>query len=822
MVQVVDTSPEGALRTAAALSKTHGEVRVSRHADGNYATEAAGGVAGADVHSPSRVFGAKAPSVIAALVMNGTELSEGNTAATYDAAVLAFLKAHPEATGVSLKHCPKPTLLVRIAGKKRKGDAKLNNAVVRSLKAGGATVVNTVMKSRDVPSGMIVAHYTSTHEAMAAATQIRTSKEHGKVTPSLVESGEHSVKLSGVPAGTALSAITDLFTSLTKSGGVVPSRVVALPFEEGAVAVVYASEEDANIGLLAAEKHHRGGSKGMGGATPVPTAFTLQDTCVEITYSDDSMSDIAAAAIADAFAAGVSRASTSNGTGTATCSAVGATLDSNRSVLFAFSDLTEAIAAKKAAIGAGVVGVQLAHPSFSVEVTNLDADTPAADIYAALAADPLAPRVLGIDRSGLVKYRRSAEVVPALKRLKGVDYEGSRLRPVRFSEVAVAGTSEYDVDGGDEHFDRFSLERLLRDCMDLDPATRFAIARNAFERAMSDTKAMDDVRFLLTENAPDMMREKANKILNSKGGGGVDVDALFELYIQRDDMRRFTHDFKELRSVLGSENHEDAFDWSMFQIEVPADVERLARQYRKELASLEEQGEHQGMPASLKSYVDGTSEYLSKGDADSDDKEVDALLRARGDELANLPILKEKKISLGDITTLSDEDRYQWSGVVLDQDAVQHTMRGGRVYAARALVMLGNLRGSGGFGVGKAQSPAEAVQVAFREALRNLVHVDLYDNFGLAHDLYGKHNNCRAYIRATPVSRNMVGSSLSCAILERMGVASASVKLVGRRDPYAQVRSIFAALKTHENIDEFARDRGQRYMTLKWAYDNKV
>lgn len=110
----------------------------------------------------------------------------------------------------------------------------------------------------------------------------------------------------------------------------------------------------------------------------------------------------------------------------------------------------------------------------------------------------------------------------------------------------------------------------------------------------------------------------------------------------------------------------------------------------------------------------------------------------------------------------------------------------------------------------------------FRAALRNVQHIDLYENYGLAHDLHGYHNSCHAYIRATPKTRNMVASSFAEAILTRFGISSASCKLVGRRDPYAMVNAIFKALGQHENIDEFAKDRGKRYITLKWAYNNGV
>ena len=37
---------------------------------------------------------------------------------------------------------------------------------------------------------------------------------------------------------------------------------------------------------------------------------------------------------------------------------------------------------------------------------------------------------------------------------------------------------------------------------------------------------------------------------------------------------------------------------------------------------------------------------------------------------------------------------------------------------------------------------------------------------------------------------------------------------------YSVVRAMFKAIEHHENIDEIARDRGQRYLTLRWALKN--
>ena len=38
--------------------------------------------------------------------------------------------------------------------------------------------------------------------------------------------------------------------------------------------------------------------------------------------------------------------------------------------------------------------------------------------------------------------------------------------------------------------------------MEFDPATRYMIARNEFERSLTDTEALRDITILLTDDAP--------------------------------------------------------------------------------------------------------------------------------------------------------------------------------------------------------------------------------------------------------------------------------------------------------------------------------
>ncbi len=824
-VQFAETSASSALTTAAALRSKSINARITRQSEGTYVVEAAlcsssdsdtiKGINGGS----SRTLSALPTNVSTRLVTTNTS-TINNLGANVQTALDVFASATSGVNSAKLVSLKKPTLLVRITGgHDRKRDSKVNDELASQLKKSGATSVHTIMRSKDVPVGLVVAHFPSENVASAAAKTI-----NGKTSVSYIESFEHSIAVGGIPDGTAIADIKNMFNELTKSASIIPCRVEFLP-TTGEVAVVYSGLEDARIAFAASNKHLRSGALNINKQPLSIRMHELLDPAVDITIDNDAVLDKTKT---DELTKAISKALDGAGLQSkVTNSRVGL----NHTVLLTFKTRAEANAARSAVLADEdhIHATIYDHPTKSLEIMNLSTETPADEILTILNQDSLAPSVISLSRSGMVQFKKRGDVVPGIKKMKSKEIDGMKLKPKVIEDGVNVGTSVYDEDGDSEHFDKFALERLLQDFMDVDPATRYQIARNAFERALADAKALKDVKYLLETNAPQQIKDRANQLLNVRDPKDLDVDGLFELYIQRDDVRRFTHDFQEMRAVLGVEDSSDAFDWSQFQIEVPGDVEKLARQYRHDLAKFEDSQQHLGFPDILKSYVNNASSYLTPDQAKEEDAQIDFLLaKKEGVILTDSEIVVsgengKERISLkNDPSSISDADGFSWSGVVLDSDTVQKTMAGGRVISFRCLVMVGNLRGTGGFGVGKAKSYPDAMNAAFRDALRNLTHIDLYENASLAHDLYGKHNSCRVYIKGTPTTRDMVGSKLANSILNRMGIASASTKIVGRRNPYAQVRAIFNALETHENIDEFARARGKRYVTLKWAHDNKI
>jgi small subunit ribosomal protein S5 len=665
--------------------------------------------------------------------------------------------------------------------------------------------------AKDTLSNLGVAFFATEEAAFLALSKLKTTLIDGeKINASYREVSEPAVTIHNLPSHFDEEKVFELF-ALYK-----PVRVEMLESVSGVSAlVVLGGLKDVDLAASAFNRRVIDGKQVAISSTPV------NDICIDISMLQEGEDQSTQVPItADDLTLAIKEAGMP--------SPIGISVNTNISAFLSFMTTAEAVQAQTSFLE-GVVGIDSSNanshglvtsrisinPSYVVELSGVDPETPMSQIQDLIAAAPgasseeteneaLKVKVLKLERSAIVKFRRVQDIVYGMKMLKTAEVDGQKLNVKRYRRVVMAGTNEIDEEGDDEDFDKYSVKMVLKDYMYADQATRYQLVKNYFERALTDAKALNDVTVLMDKSATPSMLEEATKLLldtrherNMSESDLIATDRLFELYIQREDLASFVHDFRATEAFFGPANENDPFDWSQFRIEEWEDIVKIQTQMKESddayMANPEE-------ATGLKKKKKGKKEIVVAGEGEEEDE----------------------RVNLEDINELKDRDGRLWSGAILDTDQVQKTMPGGRKMSHRALVVVGNLRGVAGFGMGKALTTGDAVNAAFRDALRNLVFIDLYDKSGFAHDLHGKHNSCHAYIKATPRSRMMVASPFATAILNRFGVGSASCKLIGRRDPYAMVRAIFNAVSKHENIDEFAKDRGKRYLTLKWMYDNNV
>lgn len=108
---------------------------------------------------------------------------------------------------------------------------------------------------------------------------------------------------------------------------------------------------------------------------------------------------------------------------------------------------------------------------------------------------------------------------------------------------------------------------------------------------------------------------------------------------------------------------------------------------------------------------------------------------------------------------------------------VTRVMAGGRRFSFSVALVAGNRNGSVGVGVGKASDTVQAIEKAFREAKKNMVHLKLTEEKSIPFDTQAKYCASKVVIRKSPGGGLVAGSSVR-SVLELAGVKDVSAKIL--------------------------------------------
>ncbi len=125
---------------------------------------------------------------------------------------------------------------------------------------------------------------------------------------------------------------------------------------------------------------------------------------------------------------------------------------------------------------------------------------------------------------------------------------------------------------------------------------------------------------------------------------------------------------------------------------------------------------------------------------------------------------------------------------------VAKVVKGGRRFGFAALVVVGDQKGSVGFGHCKAREVPEAIRNATEAAKRGLVRVPLREGRTLHHDVHGRHGAGKVIVRAAPQGTGIIAGGPMRAVFETLGVQDVVAKSLGSSNPYTLGRATFDAL----------------------------
>ena len=141
---------------------------------------------------------------------------------------------------------------------------------------------------------------------------------------------------------------------------------------------------------------------------------------------------------------------------------------------------------------------------------------------------------------------------------------------------------------------------------------------------------------------------------------------------------------------------------------------------------------------------------------------------------------------------------------------VSKTVTGGKRFGFAALVVVGDQKGSVGFGKGKAKEVPEAIRKATEQAKRNLIRVPLREGRTLHHDVEGRHGAGKVIMRTAPQGTGIIAGGPMRAVFEMLGVQDVVAKSTGSQNPYNMIRATLDGLGKESSPRQVAQRRGKK------------
>jgi small subunit ribosomal protein S5 len=135
-------------------------------------------------------------------------------------------------------------------------------------------------------------------------------------------------------------------------------------------------------------------------------------------------------------------------------------------------------------------------------------------------------------------------------------------------------------------------------------------------------------------------------------------------------------------------------------------------------------------------------------------------------------------------------------------------LKGGRRFAFRAVVVVGDNHGQVGFGVGKAREVPDAVRKASDHARNNMRRIPMA-GATIPHIAMGDFSAARVLLRPASPGTGVIAGGGVRAVLEAAGIRDILTKSQGSANMLNVVAATFRALESLKDPEEEARRRGR-------------
>jgi small subunit ribosomal protein S5 len=138
-------------------------------------------------------------------------------------------------------------------------------------------------------------------------------------------------------------------------------------------------------------------------------------------------------------------------------------------------------------------------------------------------------------------------------------------------------------------------------------------------------------------------------------------------------------------------------------------------------------------------------------------------------------------------------NREDFEEAIVKIGRVTKVVKGGRRFRFTALVVVGDKKGTVGYGTGKAKEVPDAIKKALDDAFKSLIKVNIHGTT-INHDIEHKYNASRILLKPASEGTGLIAGGAARPVLELVGIKDIIAKSLGSNNPNNLVQATVEAL----------------------------